>query len=164
MTSKPINGQGLLGAGGLAISLTPWLFPNSPVRTGDGCPQLSGQALESSMCSWAGLSQAAADLTLVEMRLAEPLSLLPNRRGNGPLTFWRLFIGTGQRNNWDISSCSVPIPGSAALPPEAYPQLRVLNPWPLFMQTAKAGEIFVCVNALGISLFGHTLWSPGPGL
>lgn len=40
---------------------------------------------------------------------------------------------------------------------QACPQLRVLNPWPLFVQTVKAGEIFRSVSDLGISMYGCTL-------
>ena len=53
------------------ISLMPWVCPKSLVRSGDICPQQTWQALESSVCLWAGLSQAAADLILLGIRLVD---------------------------------------------------------------------------------------------
>ena len=66
--TKFTNDQSLSGG---PISLMPWVCPKSLVRKVDICPQQTWQALESSVCLWEGLSQAAADLTLLGIRLVD---------------------------------------------------------------------------------------------
>lgn len=93
------------------------------------------------------------------VRLKQGLDSLTNKVTSECKPILYMFIRKSQKNTLEVSASSITLfqrVGSVNGSPEGCPQLKVLNPKPVFLQTVKAGEMFIYVRAIGISLCDYT--------